>query len=178
MFGRIDATGIAIVLTASIAAVTDMVWGRIFNSIVVTAAIIGLSLSALDSGWSGLNSAGAGALLGFALYGWMFLIGFMGGGDVKLLMALGVLGGPKFVLEVAILAILLGGVMSIVILAFKGRLIPFFHKIHHFLLTIVVKDLEFLPPQLDRSLTMPFGVPMALAAVLVHFFHPLRGFFL
>ncbi len=98
----------------------------------------------------------------------------MGGGDVKLLMALGAWGGLAFAEEVAVLGVLLGGVFAVVLLAFKGRLLAFVaQNAAVSALRCSSSELELELPQVDRKLTMPFGIPIAAAAIWSAVAHPL-----
>lgn len=153
-------------------AVTDLLKGRIYNWLTFPAILIGIAASVAWRGWGGLGDSFLGVGLGFALYGWMFWLGFMGGGDVKLLMALGAWGGARYATEVALLGVLLGGAMALVVLLFSGKLGAFARKMYRFLLTVFIRELELEPPKIDRKLTMPYGVPIAAAAICVAVLDP------
>jgi len=155
-----------------VALVTDLLWGRIFNWLTIPAILIGLAVSFFLGGWNGLGSSFLGVIAAFVIYGALFAFRVMGAGDVKLLMAIGAWGGLKVSLQVALLGVLLGGAMAFVILLFKGRLPGFLRKIHASLLSFFVRELEFQPPKVDRKLTMPFGIPLAIAAIWVVTLHP------
>jgi hypothetical protein len=88
-------------------------------------------------------------------------------------MALGAWGGVGFVAEVAVLAILLGGAMAAGLLAFKGRLPDFTRRMRRFILTLLIRELEPEAPVIDSKFTMPFGIPIAVAAVWTAIAHPL-----
>ena len=180
MSGIIDATAaqsyssIAIVLIGAIASGTDVWRGRIYNWLTFPAMLSGLVFSFWQSGFRGLGLSLVAVALGFLLYGWMFFFKAMGAGDVKLLMAFGAWGGIRFTGEVALLGVLVGGAMALVFLAFQGQIVEFFHKMHRFLLSVFIKELEFDLPKINRKLTMPFGVPISIAAVWTWFVHPLQ----
>jgi len=154
--------------------VMDLVWGRIFNWFTVPVFFAGLISALYFSSWSGLGMGVLGALVGLLLFGWLFALKIMGGGDVKFLMALGAWLGPKYVVETALLSILLGGILATILLLIKGRLPGFAKRMYYFLLSIFIRELEVQPPVVDRKLTMPFGIPIAIAAVWVVFGHPLQ----
>lgn len=156
-----------------IAAATDLAWGRIFNWLTVPGFALGLALSAYAGGWAGLGDAALGAGTGLVLYGWMFWLGVMGGGDVKLLMAIGAWGGLRYAQEVAFLSLFLGGALAVLMLAFKGRIVQFARKLARFAVSVCVRELELELPQVDRKLTMPFGVPIGAAAIWSAWSHPL-----
>jgi prepilin signal peptidase PulO-like enzyme (type II secretory pathway) len=87
-------------------------------------------------------------------------------------MALGTWGGFHFTVEVAILGVLLGGVFSLGMLIVRGRLISFLKRIYLFLVSIFIKELEVQLPQVDQQLTMPFALPISIAAVWALFGQP------
>lgn len=172
--GRTDLFFIAVCAISGVAALTDLARGRIYNWLTVPAFLAGLAYSGYEGGLEGVVFAALGAFLGLVLYGWMFFIGHLGGGDVKLLMALGAWGGPAYCLETGLLGVLLGGVMAACVLGAKGRLIPFFRKLQNFLLSVLVKELEVDAPKFDRKQSMPFGVPIGIAAIWTAAAHPLQ----
>ncbi len=117
----------------------------------------------------------SGALLAFVLTGWMFLLRFMGAGDVKLLMAVGAWVGPRPVVETLVLAVGFGAVMAIVQLASRGKLGDFVRKIQLGLASFAREEFKALRPSLDRTMTLPFGVPLAAAAILTVWVRPLAN---
>src|SRR5262249_34995119 len=86
---------------------------RISNRLTYPAAALGLAVHAATGGWSGLTASALGLLLGLALFLVPFLLGGMGGGDVKLLAAIGALQGPQVVLLTALYAGLARGVLAV-----------------------------------------------------------------
>lgn len=106
-------TTAGLVLVAAGGAWYDVRERRVPNVLTAGGLALGLLLGALD-GWTGLGSAALGAALGFLAALPVFLVGGLGGGDVKLLAAMGGFLGPGK-LPVALLAIaLLGGLMAAV----------------------------------------------------------------
>lgn len=174
MFGETEFIQRSIAVISILAALQDLRWRKIYNLFNLGAALLGLGVSFYFNGISGLFSSSLGLLAALGLMGWMFALGFIGGGDVKFLMALGCWGGWKYSVEVAILSILVGGVFSVLILISKRRFIRFLRNLHSFLLSIFIRELEILPLSVDHSLTMPFGVPIAISAIWVIFYHPIK----
>jgi prepilin peptidase CpaA len=102
------------VTAAAIAVVTDVRERRIANALTLPLAVAGLAVGAVSGGLDGLIMALAGCLTGGLLFfipvaklGW-------GMGDLKLAAALGALGGPLFVLWMALYAMAAGGLFGVV----------------------------------------------------------------
>ncbi len=92
-----------------IAAVTDLATGKVYNRLTYTAAGLGLVLHALPiPGAQGVLFALGGLGAGFALLLLPFLLGGTGGGDVKLLAALGAFVGAEAIAIVLFLTCLAG----------------------------------------------------------------------
>jgi Flp pilus assembly protein protease CpaA len=109
---------IILLITALIAAGFDLWRGRIPNWLTYPALLLGLALQA-QQGRLG------GALLGVVVAGGLFLVvwlaGKIGGGDVKLMAALGALAGWPRVLDILFFTGLSGGVIAVFVLAFQRR---------------------------------------------------------
>lgn len=111
----LEAVGIiSALLVALAAAVLDLWYGKVFNWLTVPAAAWGLILGGLQ-GPHGLVNSIAGLGLGLSLW----FVGacggrLMGGGDVKLMAAVGALTGPKFFLIALIAGIFFGGLVAII----------------------------------------------------------------
>jgi prepilin peptidase CpaA len=159
----------AVIVAVCVAAsVTDLLRGKIYNVMTLPALLFGLGFAAYSGGMSGFLAALGAAALGLVLYGWMYGLRFLGAGDVKLLAALGALGGSwQFVVQTAILGVLFGGVLALVILLAKGKLPGFYARMREFFLGLLVKELEVIPPRIDQRERMPFGIPIAAAAICV-----------
>jgi prepilin peptidase CpaA len=171
VFGQIDATYAILAISVS-GALTDLVCGKIFNWLTIPALILGIAASTWFGGWAGLSTAVLGISAGLLLYGWMFILGAMGAGDVKFLMALGAWGGLRFAVQTALLGVLVGGLFAALILIFSGKMPGFAKRMHRFLLTLFVRELEIEMPKVNHAMTMPFGIPIAIAAAWVALGNP------
>lgn len=114
---------IALGATLSLAVYWDVRSRRIPNALTVTTAGVGFLLFALGGGLHGLILSAQGLLVGFALFILPFAMGGLGGGDVKLAMAIGALTGPETALYVILYGALAGGVIASVILIAHGRFV-------------------------------------------------------
>jgi prepilin peptidase CpaA len=175
VFGQIELFHYGILVISITAIITDLIWGKIFNWFTLPTALSGLVLSSYFLGWSGGLQSTLGLAAGFIFYGWMFGLRILGGGDVKLLMALGAWGGFRYTEEVALLGLILGGLFSLGLLIVSGKIVGFSRRMYHFLLSVFVKELELQFPKVDKTLTMPFGIPISIAAMWIAIASPLEG---
>ena len=109
-------------------------------------ALLGMTLNIVYSGGS-YKTALINMLFGFLLGGGIFLIlgliGAMGGGDIKLMAALGIVFGWKLLIPLMFLSFLLGGIIGIALLVLKVK---------------KIKDM------------IPFGPYIAVASVIITFY--------
>lgn len=160
----------------------DLTRKRIPNFLTFPAILWGLISFTVADGLSGLWFSFAGLLVGLAIFFIPFAMGGMGGGDVKLMGAIGALQGWQFVLSVGVLAALAGGVMSIVYLIICGRLLrvlkkmagfvlaPFFSALYYrFRLEIFNRASIYFStysPEADEPVRMPYGAAIAVGLFL------------
>ncbi|MCX6635534.1 MAG: A24 family peptidase, partial [Acidobacteria bacterium] len=90
------AMAIAVGLAAS---VEDLAFRRVSNWIPVAGLVCGLCWHTAVAGWRGVLTAAAGAAAGFGVFLIFYLLGGMGGGDVKLMAGLGSLLGAGRLVE-------------------------------------------------------------------------------
>lgn len=86
---------------------------RVPNALTMSGLALALLLGALG-GWGGLGAAAAGAGIAFLLALPVFLAGGLGGGDVKLVTAMGAFLGPHKLPIALLVIVLIGGIMSVV----------------------------------------------------------------
>lgn len=96
---------------------TDALYGKIHNITTLSLLIVGLWFNLRVGGLSGGALALAGMATGLLLLIVPYLMGGMGGGDLKALAALGSLLGPGPILQVFVIAALIGGAMGLLHLA-------------------------------------------------------------
>ncbi len=171
LFGKISLIQSVILALSLLGIFTDVAWGRVYNWMTFPAILGAFGYFISHSGVSGASQVALGVVTGFCLYVWMFALGTLGAGDVKLLMALGAWGGWQYARDVAILSLILGGCMALVVLMASGKFIAFVKKMYIFILSIFLNELEFQSPKIDKTLRMPFAVPIGVAAIWVIFGH-------
>jgi prepilin peptidase CpaA len=116
----VSARALLIVIVGLAAVIEDLGWRRISNWTSGSALAGGLIVHYLQKGWSGAWHSLLGALIGFGVFLVFYLLGGMGGGDVKLMSGFGALLGDGRILTAALLAAASGGVMALGYLAVRG----------------------------------------------------------
>src|SRR4051812_35875974 len=101
---------IAVVLVATI---TDLRSRRIPNWLVLPFLVLGLAVSGITHGWSGVGQSLLGILVATAVMGFFCYMGGMGMGDVKLFAAIGAWIGPGQLFVALTMTGLAGGVLAI-----------------------------------------------------------------
>jgi prepilin peptidase CpaA len=163
----------------AVAAVFDIRYRRIPNWLVLAGILVGLAWNISSSGWSGLARASEGLGLGFILYFPLYLLRARGAGDVKLLAAVGAVTGPWNCLWIFMLTAVLGGVIAVVLLMFRGRVRQTFFNVGWILRDILhlqapYRSSEELDVTTTKGLRLPHGAMIAVG-VLAFIFIARRG---
>jgi len=151
-------------LAASLAAAIDVWSRRIPNWLTFGTLLVGIGLNVALHGFSGLVSALAGIVLGAAMLLPFYAMRAIGAGDVKLLAALGALLGAQQLVSVAVYGALVGGAMSLVLLALRGQVLAGWGQML----------LARRAPRLS-GLTAPYGVAIASGVYLSMFLPGVLG---
>jgi prepilin peptidase CpaA len=167
VLGRTDELWISLAIAgvSTLAVFTDFRFRKVPNWLTLTATVLALGFH-----WampSGLSFAGSllGAGVGLLFFIPLFIPGWVGAGDAKLLMVFGSWGGPHFAMNVAFWSIAMGAALAVVQLALRGTLLDFARRFWSFLRAWVFKELEPMAFRVDRGATLPFAIPMAIAAL-------------
>jgi prepilin peptidase CpaA len=108
------------ILVGVAAVVDDLARRQISNWIPVAALAGGLGWQVGQHGWWGLLYASAGAAAGFGAFLIFYLLGGMGGGDVKLMAGFGALLGASRLMEAALWTAGAGGLLALGVLMFRS----------------------------------------------------------
>ena len=124
---RMDILAWITVALGALAILDDLRRRVISNWISRTALASGIVLNTVAHGARGAAIAAAGAALGFALLIIFYLLGGMGGGDLKLMTGFGAILGPSAVLTAAILGAIAGAFIAAAAVLFRRsqRAIPY-----------------------------------------------------
>lgn len=108
----------ALAIFIGLAASAEDIWRRnISNWIPVAALVAGFGWHLYAQGWRGLGAAALGAIGGFAIFLLFYLLGGMGGGDVKLMAGFGAIIGTSRLLEASLWTAILGALLAVAVLA-------------------------------------------------------------
>ena len=167
-----DLSAVGLVLTVAFGAAFDVGTRRIPNFITIGGLAVALVLRLSIGGVETLLSGLLGALLAFLFSFPLFMLKGMGGGDVKLLTAVGAFLGP-FGTFVALLATaLVGGVLAIAVSLQRRRLGSSLAGTFLVMRGLALKaisggEVDAVPTlEAQDAVTVPYGVAIAVGAVI------------
>lgn len=156
------------VFIAFVAGWTDFRSRRIPNWLTVPGFALGVAANAFFGGWHGLTTSLIGTLVGLGLLLPFVLLRSLGAGDWKLAGALGAFTGPGLLINLLLLSVFVAGMMAIMLIIYKGRVLQTIRNIGHILVSLVTFQLPGHRVSLDNpeSLKVPYGVALALSVLL------------
>jgi len=155
-------TSLTMLLVAA-AVYTDVRWGKIFNHLTMPAIVLGLIINSLI-GIDGFLHSLAGIGLGLGLFLVSCLLGrILGGGDIKLLMAVGALQGPAFLAWTICYTAIIGGVLAVIIAVRHGILLE---KIKALFTSCYMRLTFRVPMEMEQNDTAQPRLPYAIAISL------------
>jgi prepilin peptidase CpaA len=155
-------------LVGLLGAVTDLRSARIPNRLTYSAMIAGLGLRAAVLGLAGLKSGAASILVAGSLFLLLFVVGAMGGGDMKLMTAVAAWVGSSHVMTLLLAAALAGGVLALGRTIFRNMLGETFQNTIRLVFFRLMSGMQPHPElnvQSPGSQRIPFGVAIALGAL-------------
>jgi prepilin peptidase CpaA len=156
----------------AVAVFTDLRSRRIPNWLVLPFMVLGLAVCTWQRGWHGLGNSSAGLGLAILLYGFLFFLGGMGAGDVKLAAAIGAWIGPSQLFFALVVTAMAGGVMVFLWAAFGGFLKDLLNGASALTFGIkdkAVRDEMTLSNPLKRK--MPYAPAIAIGTLISFFAH-------
>jgi prepilin peptidase CpaA len=139
------------------AGIVDLLTFRIRNELVLFLIGVYAALAPL-AGWTlteiGISAAVAGGALACTLV--CFGLGWIGGGDAKLASAIVLWLGAEHTTAYLLYATLTGGVLSLALIQFRTMVLPAF-----------CLRIPWITRLHDRGTGVPYGVPLAVAALIV-----------
>jgi prepilin peptidase CpaA len=153
----------ALAVLVTVAGTWDWRARRIPNWLTVSGLVAGFAFNAPLSAAKGLGVA-------LLVYLPLYLLRAVGGGDLKLMAAMGALAGPDTWLVLFVLQAVLGGVVALALVIAKRRLRQTASNIGHILRSAPrVEAPHAQRPELDigheKAITMPRGTVIAVATL-------------
>jgi len=172
------ATDVFALLLLGLCAYWDLRYRKIPNWATLPGIALGLGLNSLLLGWGGMKASGLGFLVGFGALLVLFVLSWMGGGDVKLMAAVGALKGYPFVVSALFYSLIVGVVIGVAMLIWNRRTLRTFKN----LFFVVASRVSPLVPKQDikreETQKIPFGLAIVFgtlwAMVMGYAWSPLR----
>ncbi len=156
-------------------AIADLVVGRVPNAITLPVIVAALVLQPTLHGNSGLWQALGGLAAGAVPMLVCWRLGGIGGGDVKLMAAVGALTSWQFALGTLVWALLLSALMAVVVMIRRRIVRRTLGRVGWSLLTAVVPGVKRQWPEQTDSPKIPFAVAICLGAAAAVLDAWLRG---
>ena len=164
---------VAAVTCAAAGSVFDVKSRRIPNFITLPGFVFGLALHLILGGWRQLLTSFAAGMICGLIFLVFYIAGGMGAGDVKLMAAMGAIGGLPHVVYLLSLTAIAGGVMALGLALVRGRLQQTIMNVgelaaHH--------SHQGLEPHPDlnvsnaQTLRLPYGLAIAAGSILTLYF--------
>jgi prepilin peptidase CpaA len=161
-----------LLMLVTLAAASDLATRRIPNRLllagVLGALVLNLfSTAPLDACLGSLGGAATGLLVFLPLY----LLRGMAAGDVKFMAAVGAFSAPLVTLQIALVAVLAGGALSLAVVLLRGRLRALLANLRSLLRPALLRAAGLPAP--DEPMpgpsvgSIPYGVAIAAGALYV-----------
>ncbi|GAU76341.1 prepilin peptidase [Fusibacter sp. 3D3] len=156
-----------LVALVAIAIITDIKSRRINNKLILVGILSGICFSVGIRGLTGIIYSGSGFIFGFVLMIVPFLLGYLGGGDVKLLMMIGCFLGFSAILNVYIYMAIAGGVFSFAVMIKTGELKRSLIKIKNQIVCLIyqgnIEGIANETPLVQSSI--PYALPIGIGLI-------------
>lgn len=156
---------VIVLCLVAVCATTDIYKSKIYNSVTYPAIGIGIIVAASTQGDPTLLNSVLGLVLGFLPLFLVFVIGGMGGGDVKLMAAIGAVKGYPFIVYAMFYSGLVGGLLAIVIMIWRGTFLRSIGNILRTMLTAVIPGFKTVPLNPEDSYPIHFGFAICMGTL-------------
>jgi prepilin peptidase CpaA len=157
----------ALVALLALACWFDLRERRIPNGLTVAGAVVALGLR-LGLGWGAAGSGAAGAGLAVAVALVPFTLGVLGGGDVKLLGAVGAFMGSERLVGALLLTAVAGAVLAVIEAVRRRALVHALANTYSFAKQWMLFRGAGVTPTLESSdvMSVPYGVAIAVGTLV------------
>jgi prepilin peptidase CpaA len=159
-----------------VAVYTDVRVGKIYNTVTAPCALLGLVLSGINDGMDGVLSSLLGIALGFGVFVFSSMFGrILGGGDIKLLMAIGAIQGPTLLFWTIIYMALIGGVLAVVVAMWRRDFLACLKRLLGGLLMRVFAKVPVDVADTQPKARLPYAIPIALGSLVAFYVVNIHG---
>lgn len=163
---------VALLLIVLTAAVSDIRSRSIPNWLTLGGIVAGLALNTYTTGLAGLKFSAIGFGVAALIFLPLFMIRFLGGGDVKLMAAVGACAGAANLFAIFIFDAIFGGIAALILIIVRGRGKHTLRNIGQMIASLFkgkapYTQNEELEAGGEKSLGMPRAVTIAAATMLV-----------
>jgi prepilin peptidase CpaA len=159
------ATNVSALLLLVLCAYWDVRYRRIPNWATLPGTALGLGVNGLFLGWQGMKASGLGLLVGFGALVVLFVLGWMGGGDVKLMAAVGALKGYPFVVSALFYSLIVGVVIGVALLIWNRKALRTFKSLFFVISSRVTKLVPKQNIDREQAQKIPFGLAIVLGTL-------------
>jgi len=145
---------------------------RVPNWLNAALLVAGFTAQGFFNGWSGLQAAAGGMLVGFGVLILPWCMHAMGAGDVKLMAAIGAWLGPWMTLKSFVVGAAFGGVVAVLMILCSGRARQALANCQVILAKLSNRQSAFSDYGSAKSFgsssqLLPYGVPLTVGTLIV-----------
>ena len=145
---------------------------KVPNWLNASLAAMGFIAQGTFFGWSGMVAGILGLLVGLGVLILPWTMRAMGAGDVKLMAAIGVWFGPWMTLVSFVIGVAIGGVIALIMIAWRGRLGQAWANMGVILIKARSRETLFSDFGSAKTLgptpqLLPYGVPLTMGSLFV-----------
>ncbi|PSH05243.1 MAG: prepilin peptidase [Acidobacteria bacterium] len=153
---------------ACVGGIADILTSKIPNRLTYGGMIVAIGAHLVIGGWSGLGASIAGGLIGGGAFFVFFLLHAMGGGDIKLIAAVGCFVGPKLSIEIVLASAIAGGILAIAYALWQRRLKVVLRNVYELVKFHAAVGAESHPSlnlSNQQAVRLPYGVAIAAGVI-------------
>ena len=167
----VDTKSVSIVIFCGILLVSglqDIYNNKISNWITYPGILSGIAVSAISANTISWSSSIIGVITAFFVFLLLFISGYLGGGDVKLMMVVGAFLGFPQVIDAVFYSIVFGSVIAVLSLGLSKQIINFIKEFFYYVRSLIYPGLVAAMPATDQKI--PMGVAIAIAVYWILLF--------
>ncbi len=155
---------VVLAVALAVAALTDVWKGKVLNAVTYPAIVIGLAVQTSVHGVDGLLVSAGGFAAGFCPMWICWYAGGIGGGDAKLMGAVGALTNWEFAIAAMVFAFAIAALMAVVVMIHKRIVLRTGRRIFRAVWLALIPAAKGGWPEEAGSPKIPFGVAVCLGA--------------